>query len=170
MCSSDLVDGFLLSPGFSAENTQYVIWLPYETEDVTVSATPADSRANVIVEGGFNLIAGADNEIKVICTAENGVQKVYTVIAKRAAAHSAEPDDSTEPTEPTDPTEPSEPADPTQPAAAEPSGSAPVFQESPRQQNAADKAMVMAMVAGVVCLAAGLGIGFFIGKKSGKSK
>jgi len=96
------VDGFLLSPVFSADNTKYVIWLPYETENVTVSGTAADSRANVRVEGGNALIAGADNEIKVICTAENGAEKVYTVIAKRAASHDA----STEPSEPA--TEPSE--------------------------------------------------------------
>lgn len=101
------VDGFLLSPGFTAGNTSYVIWLPYETESVTVGGTAADSKASVRVEGGSDLKAGQDNEIKVICTAENGTEKVYTVIAKRAAAH----DGSVEPTDPpTEPTEPSEPA------------------------------------------------------------
>ena len=39
--SSITVDGFLLSPAFSPENTQYVIWLPYETQSVTVSGTAA---------------------------------------------------------------------------------------------------------------------------------
>lgn len=99
--SSISVDGFLLSPVFSVENTQYVIWLPYETENVTISGSAADGKASVSVEGGSNLVAGADNEVKVICTAEDGTQKVYTIVAKRAAAH----DGSTEPTEP--PTEPS---------------------------------------------------------------
>ena len=97
------VDGFKLSPVFAAENTSYVIWLPYETENVTVSGTPADSRASVRVEGGENLKAGADNEIKVICKAENGTEKVYTVIAKRAASH-----DAPKPTEPA--VKPSDPA------------------------------------------------------------
>lgn len=117
------VDGFLLSPVFSAENTQYIIWLPYETENVTISGTPADNKANVTVEGGSGLVAGADNEIKVICTAEDGTQKVYTVIAKRAAAHGnnnepTEPDPQPQPTEPseptTTPTEPQEPCETTQ--------------------------------------------------------
>ena len=104
------VDGFKLSPVFSAENTSYVIWLPYETENVTVSGTPADSRASVRVEGGENLKAGADNEIKVICKAENGTEKVYTVIAKRAAAHGS----TNEPTKPTEPAQtPTEPSQPT---------------------------------------------------------
>ena len=104
------VDGFKLSPVFSAENTSYVIWLPYETENVTVSGTPADSRASVRVEGGENLKAGADNEIKVICKAENGTEKVYTVIAKRAATHGS----TNEPTKPTEPSQtPTEPSQPT---------------------------------------------------------
>ena len=104
------VDGFKLSPVFSAENTSYVIWLPYETENVTVSGTPADSRASVRVEGGENLKVGADNEIKVICKAENGTEKVYTVIAKRAAAHGS----TNEPTKPTKPIQtPTEPSQPT---------------------------------------------------------
>lgn len=56
------------------------------------------------------MLAGADNEVKVICTAENGTEKVYTVIAKRAASH----DGSAEPTEPpADPSEP--PTEPTEP-------------------------------------------------------
>lgn len=84
------VDGFKLSPVFTAENTQYIVWLPYETESVSVRGTAADSKASVRVEGGNNLLAGQDNEIRVICTAENGEQKVYYVIAKRAAAHNGE--------------------------------------------------------------------------------
>ena len=81
------VEGFLLSPVFSAENQQYVIWLPYETENVTISGTAADSKASVTVEGGTGLKAGQDNPVKIICTAENGDKKEYTVIVKRAAAH-----------------------------------------------------------------------------------
>ncbi len=121
------VEGFLLSPVFSAENTQYVIWLPYETENVTVSGSAADSKASVAVEGGSDLVAGADNEVKVICTAEDGTQKVYTVIAKRAAAH----DGSTEPTEPstepsTAPSEPTiQPTEPQEPTDTEKSGGIP---------------------------------------------
>ena len=84
------VDGFVLSPVFSAENTQYIVWLPYETENITVRGTAADKLASVEVIGGSNLIAGQDNEIQVICTAENGEQKIYYVIAKRAAAHDGE--------------------------------------------------------------------------------
>lgn len=81
------VEGFLLSPAFNAETTKYVVWLPYETTSVKLGGTAADGKASVTVVGGDNLAAGQDNTVKVICTAENGEKKEYTVIAKRAAAH-----------------------------------------------------------------------------------
>lgn len=167
------VDGFLLSPVFSAENTQYVIWLPYETEQITISGTAADGKASVSVEGGDNLIAGADNEIKVICTAEDGTQKIYTVIAKRAAAHNVEPDDSTEPTEPNNPTEPSEPATPsaptepvpTEPAVTEPTETSPVSEDNSKNGEQTGTSFVITIIVGVICLVVGLSVGILIGKK-----
>lgn len=81
-----VVEGFALTPGFHREITQYVISLPYETESITVVATAEDSKATVEIVGGNDLVAGADNEVRVICTAEDDSQRVYTVIAKRAAA------------------------------------------------------------------------------------
>lgn len=81
------VDGFLLSPAFNTDTTQYVVWLPYETTSVKIGGSASDGKASVAVEGGENLAAGQDNLVKVICTAENGEKKTYTVIVKRAAAH-----------------------------------------------------------------------------------
>ena len=150
------VDGFLLSPVFSAENTQYVIWLPYETESVVIGGTAADSKASVTVEGGTELKAGQDNTIKVICTAEDGTQKVYTVIAKRAPAH----DGSTEPTEPptqpttvptTQPTEPS--TVPTEPAQPDNGG------------NSGGIAWWALLIVGILCLAGGVAGGIFVDRK-----
>lgn len=105
------VGGFLLSPVFSQDCTNYIVWLPYETDRVAVTGMAEDVKASVRVEGGTGLTAGADNEIKVICTAENGEEKVYTIIAKRAAAHGASTTQPTVPsTQPTQPAQPSEPA------------------------------------------------------------
>ena len=81
------VEGFLLSPAFNADTTRYVVWLPYETTSIRMTGTAADSKASVTVVGGDNLAAGQDNPVKVICTAENGEKKEYTVVVKRAAAH-----------------------------------------------------------------------------------
>ncbi len=93
------VEGFLLSPIFKSEQTEYVVWLPYETDRITVSGVAADSKASVEVVGGTQLAAGQDNVVQVICTAEDGTQKVYTVIAKRAPDHdgSADPKPTTIP-------------------------------------------------------------------------
>ena len=119
------VEGFLLSPVFSQDRTSYLVWLPYEVESVNVSGTAEDGLAWVKVEGGSELVAGADNEVKVICVAEDGTQTVYTVIVKRAPAHDAEPTEpTTEPTEVTEPvTEPTEttapPTEPTVPVEEE---------------------------------------------------
>ena len=99
------VEGFLLSPVFSADKTSYIVWAPYETESVNITGTAADTKANVEVVGGDNLAAGKDNEVKVICTAENGEKKTYTVIVKRAAAHDGTADT------PTDTPDVNEPAD-----------------------------------------------------------
>ncbi len=166
------VDGFLLSPVFAAENTSYVIWLPYETERVSVSGTAADSKASVTVEGGEALTAGADNTIRVICTAEDGSQKIYTVIAKRAAAHGSE-----EPTEPpTEPTEP--PTEPTQPSTeppTEPSTNStteptepsvvPTEPQEPVEKGKGGISAGVLVIVAVVCLAGGLAAGLAIGKK-----
>ena len=115
------VDGFLLSPAFSTEVTSYVVWLPYETESITLSGSAADKNASIEVVGGTNLEAGKDNVVKVICTAEDGTTKEYTVIAKRAAAHGSDPvipdpSDPTEPSEPSEPSQPTEPSEPTEPS------------------------------------------------------
>jgi len=94
--SSITVEGFLLSPVFTPENTQYVIWLPYETESVKIGGTAADAKASVEVIGGETLAAGQDNPVKIVCTAENGDKKEYVVTVKRAAAHDGSVDQPTE--------------------------------------------------------------------------
>ena len=85
--SSITIEGFALSPAFKSDITRYIVWLPYETESVKVGAKAADSRANIEISGGENLVAGKDNIITITCIAENGERKEYTVIAKRAAPH-----------------------------------------------------------------------------------
>ena len=87
-----LVEGYALTPGFRADVTKYELLLPYETEQIKVIATAEDSKATVEIVGGDSLIAGADNEIQVVCTAEDGSQRVYTIVAQRAVEPPAAPD------------------------------------------------------------------------------
>ncbi|MHB1455095.1 MAG: cadherin-like beta sandwich domain-containing protein [Saccharofermentanales bacterium] len=80
------VEGFLLSPAFDPGITSYVIWLPTETTEVKVTGRAEDAKATVEVLGGDALIEGWDNPVKVVCTAESGNRKEYTVIARRASS------------------------------------------------------------------------------------
>ena len=148
------VENFYLSPLFTPDNTQYVIWLPYETETVKVTGMPNDGKALVRVEGGEELLPGQDNEIKVICTAEDGTEKIYTVIAKRAAAHDAEP---TEPTEP----ETIPPTETTQPTTQPTQATEPV-----KDLNSITLQNSRALLFAVLILVAGFGLGIVIGRIS----
>lgn len=125
------VDGYTLSPVFSAQQKQYYVWLPYEAETVTVKAAVEDQRAKLTVGERSELIPGQRNDIPVTVTAENGTVEIYTVTVIRAPKHediesflNGEPDTipETEPTEEptaaptTEPetqpaTDPSEPTD-----------------------------------------------------------
>lgn len=80
------VEEYTLLPEFQADITTYTVFLPYEAERLQVSAVAADINASVQILGGENLLAGQDNTIQVICTAADGSEKMYTVIAKQAAA------------------------------------------------------------------------------------
>lgn len=142
------VDGFLLSPAFDKDTTQYVVWLPYETTSVNVTGTAADKKASVETVGGDSLAAGQDNTVKVICTAENGDKKQYTVIVKRAAAHDGTVDDL--PQEPSTDDTPNvdAPTDDT-PTDTEPKGGI---------------AWWWLLIVGVLGLALGAGAGLLIGK------
>ena len=143
------VEGFLLSPVFSAEVTEYVVWLPYETESVSISGTAADSKASVQVVGGDSLAAGQDNPVQVICTAENGDKKEYTVIVKRAAAHDGSVDE-----KPT--TSTTEPTQTTTTAGEVPGDTEPVSGGIP---------WWVLLIVGVVCLGGGFAAGFIIREK-----
>lgn len=164
------VEGFLLSPAFSADTTEYLIWLPYETDSINLSGIVADSKANVTIEGGEDLVAGADNVIKVICTAEDGTQKVYTIVAKRAPAHDGSTEPTDPPVEPTDPveTEPTEPGDkPSDPTTAptDPT-TAPTDPQKPVDSKTSGGIPMIVLILGcVACLAVGAAAGFVIGKK-----
>lgn len=144
------VEGFLLSPPFSKDVTQYVVWLPYEADSIRIGGKAADGKASVEVQGGDALAAGQDNEVKVICSAENGEEKVYTIIVKRAAAHdgSVEQKPTTAPTTTAPTTVPTAPSQPTNSDA--PAGGLPLW---------------LVIVAAVAGLAIGFGIGFVVKKK-----
>lgn len=75
----------ILSPAFQNNVVSYVVWLPYEVTKISVTGATEDAKASVAVSGGDSLAVG-DNTVTVVCTAENGSKKTYTVVARRAAA------------------------------------------------------------------------------------
>lgn len=153
------VEGFVLSPVFDSKITRYIVWLPYETESIKVSATAADKRASVEVIGGEDLQAGQDNEVRVVCTAENGEKKEYTIVARRAGPHEepTEPTEPTQPTEPTEPTQPTQPTEPTQPSLPEPT--------EPGQEQKQPVSLWPIVIAALMGLAVGTGAGFLLGNR-----
>lgn len=106
------VEGYMLSPAFSVEQMQYYVWLPYETETVTVKADAEDHRAKVSIAQQPELIPGQGNEMVITVTAEDGTQRKYTLTVVRAPEHSevdrflhGEPEPTVPPQPETEPTE-----------------------------------------------------------------
>ncbi|MGC5328770.1 beta strand repeat-containing protein, partial [Brevibacillus sp. SYSU BS000544] len=81
---------------FSSGDTDYTVNVGYEIENVTVTATVADSNATITVNGAdvspgvassnISLTAGANTPITVVVTAQSGATKTYTMNVNRAAA------------------------------------------------------------------------------------
>lgn len=78
------VSGATLSPNFAVGRTSYTATVDYSVEKVTISATPADSKAKVSGIGSVNLSVG-NNKKNVVVTATDGTKKTYTINIKRRA-------------------------------------------------------------------------------------
>lgn len=68
-----------LSPVFAEETTQYIVTLDSAQTDIEIGATAKDSKAKVSGTGTKTLSSG-ENKFDIVCTAENGSTKVYTII------------------------------------------------------------------------------------------
>lgn len=106
-----------LDKEFSAFQTKYSASVPFDVEELEVSATAADSKAKVTI-GSTKLTAGTTTKVTVKVKAENGDTKTYTISVTRGADPNAPADDPTQPTT-SDETEPSESNDQTQPTTPE---------------------------------------------------
>ena len=69
-----------LSPAFSKDVTNYIAYLPYEAigSTLNISGTAADAKALEVKNADIVLAEGV-NEAKVVCVAEDGTTKEYTV-------------------------------------------------------------------------------------------
>lgn len=110
-----LETGYPLSPLFHPDITEYTMEVPHDIKEVTLSLTVQDTKCTYVIEGGKDFEVG-ENVVKVICTAEDGSVRNYTILVTReedeqaATSPTDEPDASPTPeeTETSSPTVPPE--------------------------------------------------------------
>lgn len=158
------VEGYILSPVFAADVTQYYVWLPYETETVSIKAETADSKAKLAIGTYEELVPGKGTAVPVTVTAEDGTEQIYTVTVVRAPALAdteaflnGEREEVTEPeTEPV--TEPiTEPVtEPVTEPITEP------VTEPVEEPVAKDIRPGILVLTGAICLVIGCAVGYFV--------
>ncbi len=78
------VEGFVLSPPFSPQRTEYVVYLPFEADQVNVRAVAESEDTRTSVSGNKDLKPNEANIITVAADSEGEEHKTYTIVAMRA--------------------------------------------------------------------------------------
>ena len=75
------ISGGAVSPTFSSEVTDYIVYLPYEYvgKDFTVAGTAADAKALGVTGGTISPLVEGVNTTSVVCKAEDGTEKAYKI-------------------------------------------------------------------------------------------
>ena len=89
------IDGFDINPQFNPDTTEYKLTVPYKTDKIKVSGLTSDEKATVKIVGGEKLAVGKENIVKLICKAENGNEKEYTIRVIRSAKKENDNNDNT---------------------------------------------------------------------------
>ena len=71
-----------ITPEFSTDITEYTLTVPNEITALNITATPADDKANVTIEGNEDFIGG-ENKVTIKVIAEDGTTKVDIVNVTR---------------------------------------------------------------------------------------
>lgn len=74
------VDGAELSPAFNKDTLEYTVELEPETTNIKVNASKEDSTASLTGTGDITVSEGS-NTVKIVVTAQNGNERVYTINA-----------------------------------------------------------------------------------------
>ena len=72
------VEGFMLTPEFSDDVTDYSLTINDDVDSLKINAEPVDEKAEVEIIGNNNLLIG-DNTIQVKVTAEDGTIRTYRI-------------------------------------------------------------------------------------------
>ncbi len=77
-----------LSPAFDPATLDYVIYVPYEVESISLTGTAADAKAKGVAQGSSDQLQPGDNLLQVVCTAEDGTTTMtYQVHVVRMPAY-----------------------------------------------------------------------------------
>jgi hypothetical protein len=87
-----------LTPAFSPGITEYTVTVPNSVDVLTVSATKADSNAEIGISGSKNLKVG-ENKRYVTVEAPDGTKKTYTITVIREAGETQTQDSETSTTD-----------------------------------------------------------------------
>ena len=83
--SSLTVSAGTLTPAFDPATTDYTLSLPLQSDRLTITAAPSDSRAAIQGDGEVTL-QGGENTLSVTVTAEDGSVRTYTIAVRVAQA------------------------------------------------------------------------------------
>ena len=75
------ISGGTISPGFSSEVTDYIVYLPYEYvgQDFSATGNAADAKALGVTGGTISPLVEGVNTTTVVCKAEDGTEKTYKI-------------------------------------------------------------------------------------------
>lgn len=76
----------ILSPTFDKDKINYIIYLPYEIENIELNATVEDTKYGVLTKDGPEKLLVGSNKYTFTVAAEDNSTKVYTVIVMRGAS------------------------------------------------------------------------------------
>ena len=84
----------ILSPPFDPDVSDYIVYVPYEVDSITVSGTPKDPKASS-AKAESELTVG-ENELLLICIAEDGSESEYRINVQRMPQYAEQTETETE--------------------------------------------------------------------------
>ena len=75
------VSGGVISPAFSSDKTDYIVYLPYEYvgKEFSVAGSATDNKASGVTGGTIAALVEGVNQTTVVCKAEDGTEKTYKI-------------------------------------------------------------------------------------------
>ncbi len=84
----------LLSPVFNKSRNEYVIYVPFEVDKLTIKAVTEDSKAEVVI-AEYDALKVGNNNIRVDCIAEDSSINSYFLLVVKAPEFDSKPENAT---------------------------------------------------------------------------